>query len=116
MCRSAVVTFEVKAAHAINVQGVYEALAHRRAATRSYVLLHVPEEQASNLEQVVSDVTNVARSHGIGVVTAADPGDYQTWVERAEPDRVEPDPERLDTFIAVQLSDTTRMKIVKAVK
>jgi hypothetical protein len=34
----------------------------------------------------------------------------------AEPDRVEPDPERLDTFIAVQLSDKTRTKIVKAVK
>src|SRR5690348_5652942 len=37
-----VATFEVKAANAINVQAVYEALAHRRAATHSYVLLHVP--------------------------------------------------------------------------
>ena len=111
-----VVTFEVKAANAINVQGVYEALAHRRSATRSYLLLHVPTDQAAVLEQLVADVTNVARSHGVGVVTAADPGDYQTWDERAEADRVEPDPERLDTFIAVQLSDKTRMKIVKAVK
>jgi hypothetical protein len=111
-----IVTFEVKAAHAINVQAVYEALAHRRSATRSYVLLHVPNDQAADLEQLVADVTNVARSHGIGVVTAADPGDYQTWDERAEAARVEPDPERLDTFIAVQLSDKTRMKIVKAVK
>src|SRR5205814_348136 len=81
-------TFEVKAAHAINVQAVYEALAHRRAATRSYVLLHVPNDQATDLEQLVVDVTNVARSHGIGVVTAADPGDYQTWDERAEAVRV----------------------------
>jgi hypothetical protein len=82
-----VVSFEVKAAHSINVQAVYEALAHRRSATRSYVLLHVP-----------------------------DPADYETWDERVEADRVVPDPERLDTFIAVQLNEKTRMKIVRAVK
>jgi hypothetical protein len=111
-----VVTFEVKAAHAISIQAVYEALAHRRAATRSYVLLHVPSEKAADLEHLVADVASVARPHGIGVVTAADPGDYQTWDERTEAHRMEPDPERLDTFIAVQLSDKTRMSIVKAVK
>jgi hypothetical protein len=111
-----VVTFEVKASHAINVQGVYEALAHRRSATRSYLLLHVPTDQAAGLEPLVADVTNVARSHGIGVVTAADPSEYETWDERAEANRLEPDPERLDSFIAVQLSEKTRMKIVKAVK
>lgn len=110
------VTFEVKAVHGINVQGVYEALAHRRSATRSYLLLHVPDDQATALEPLIADVTTVARSHGIGVVTAADPGEYQTWDERPPADRVEPDPERLDTFIAVQISDKTRMKIVKAVK
>jgi hypothetical protein len=111
-----VVSFEVKAAHAINVQAVYEALAHRRAATRSYVLLHVPADQAVGLEQRVADVTNVARSHGIGIVTVADSADYETWDERVEAERVVPDPERLDTFIAVQLPEKTRMKIVKAVK
>jgi hypothetical protein len=31
-------TFEIKSPDAVNVQAVYEALAHRRAATRSYVL------------------------------------------------------------------------------
>jgi hypothetical protein len=59
------------------------------------VLLHVPSDQADELEHLVDDVTNVARSHGIGVVTAADPGDYESWNERAEARRVEPDPERL---------------------
>ncbi|MBT8226892.1 MAG: hypothetical protein HKP61_13185 [Dactylosporangium sp.] len=44
-----VATYEVKAANAINVQAVYEALAHRRAATHSYVLLHVPTEQADHM-------------------------------------------------------------------
>jgi len=109
-------SFEVKAAHAISIQAVYEALAHRRSATRSYVLLHVPVDQAPELEQRVTDVANAARSHGIGVVTIADPTRYETWDERVEADRVVPHPERLDTFIAVQLTEKTRMKIVRAVK
>jgi hypothetical protein len=111
-----VVTFEVKAANAINVQAVYEALAHRRAATRWYVLLHVPAAQAEVLKQAVDDVAEVARGHGIGVLTAADPGDYQTWEEITEAQRVEPDPERLDTFIRVQLSPETRDLISKRLR
>ncbi len=38
-----VVTFEVKPFSTIDVSSVYEALAHRRASTRAYVVLHVPE-------------------------------------------------------------------------
>lgn len=103
-----VATFEVKAANAINVQAVYEALAHRRSATHSYVLLHVPPDQVALLEDVVADVGEAARGHGIGVVTAAEPDDYQTWEEHEEARRVEPDPERLNSFVASQLSETTR--------
>lgn len=103
-----VATFEVKAANAINVQAVYEALAHRRAATHSYVVLHVPAEQAEHLEDAVGDVAEAARAHGIGVITAADPDDYNTWEDREEARRIEPDPERLNTFVATQLSDTAR--------
>jgi len=100
-----VVTFEVKPVRAIGVQAVYEALAHRRAATHSYVLLHVPAEEAVALESLIEDVIELARSHGIGVVTAADPADYETWDERVEAARFEPDPERLDEFISTQLSE-----------
>jgi hypothetical protein len=103
-----VATFEVKVANAINVQACYEALAHRRAATHSYVLLHVPADQSDNLEDDVADVAEAARAHGIGVIAAADPADYRTWEEREEARRVEPDPERLNTFVATQLSDTAR--------
>lgn len=103
-----VVTFEIKAANAINVQAVYEALAHRRSATHSYVLLHVPAEQAVQLEEAIADVAEAARTQGIGVITAADPADYETWEDREDARRVEPDPERLNSFVATQLSDTTR--------
>lgn len=111
-----VVTFEVKASNAINVQAVYEALAHRRSATRSYVLLHVPSGRAEDLWQAVDDVAEVARQHGIGVLAAGDPGDYLTWDEVVEAQRVEPDPERLDSFIRVQLSAETRDLISKRLR
>ncbi|MEV6597575.1 hypothetical protein AB0M36_11995 [Actinoplanes sp. NPDC051346] len=103
-----VASFEIKAANAINVQAVYEALAHRRSATHSYVLLHVPADQAEQLEEDVADVAEAARTHGIGVITAADPDDYNTWEDREEARRIEPDPERLNNFVATQLSEKTR--------
>lgn len=110
-----VTTFEVKPASAITVQAVYEALAHRRAATRSYVLLHVPPDHPE-LDDAVDDVAAVARSHGVGVITAGEPHNYQTWEEREEAHRIEPDPERLDQFIATQLPDRTKTAISKALR
>jgi hypothetical protein len=74
-------TFEVKSWNAINVQAVYEALAHRRAATRSYVLFYIPPDKAGALKDQVEDVAAAARMHGIGVVTAGSSYDYETWEE-----------------------------------
>jgi hypothetical protein len=108
-----IVTFEVKLANAVNVQAIYEALAHRRSATRSYVLVHVPPTDAVALEETLADVAEVARSQGIGFVLAGDPADYDTWEERVEARRAEPDPERLDAFIATQLTQRTRRNLSK---
>jgi hypothetical protein len=83
---------------------VYEASAHRRAATRSYVLVHVPAAEEHERASGISQLAEVARSHRIGLVIAEDPADYQTWDEREVAPRVEPDPERLNAVIATQLS------------
>lgn len=110
------VTFEVKPSTALTVQAVYEALAHRRAATRSYVLLHVPTAAENELEGALVGIAEVARSHGIGVITAADPADYSTWEERESAVRIEPDPERLNGFIGTQLSEQARSRIARALR
>jgi protein tyrosine phosphatase (PTP) superfamily phosphohydrolase (DUF442 family) len=109
-------TFEIKSHNAVNVQAVYEALAHRRAATRSYVLFYIPPERAAALKDDVDDIAAVARTHGIGVVTAADPEDYDTWDELEEAKRVQPDPEKLNDFIAAQLSEPTRTLISRRLR
>ncbi|MFI7578684.1 hypothetical protein [Micromonospora sp. NPDC049497] len=74
------------------------------------MLLQVPADQADNLGDNVADVAEAERAHGVGVVPAADPADYDTWEEREEAPRIEPDPERLNTFVAIQLSDTHRTR------
>jgi hypothetical protein len=66
-------TFEIKSPDAVNVQAVYEALAHRRAATRSYVLFYIPPDRAAALKHNVEDVAAVAHTHRVGVVTAGRP-------------------------------------------
>lgn len=111
-----VTTYEVKPVRAVGVQAVYEALAHRRAATHSYVVLHTPREQHLTLEKVVDDICELARSHGIGVVTVDDPSDYETWEERVEAERASPDPERLNDFISTQLSPQCRDRISRRLR
>ena len=109
-----VTAFEVKPSDAIDVSAVYESLAHRRSATHSYVLLHVPDSDLAALQDAVSEICEVARFHGIGVIVAGDPSDYATWDEREVALRVEPDPARLDAFISTQLAGSH--KIAAAVR
>ncbi|MEO8902407.1 MAG: hypothetical protein ABI488_10495 [Polyangiaceae bacterium] len=107
------VTFEVKPQDAIDVTAVYEALAHLRAATRAYVLLHVPDNLAQSLEEVVADVSSEAKKHGIGVIVMGKPDDYETWEENVEAKRFEPEPRKLNDFLAKQLTHEQLERLVR---
>lgn len=97
-----VITFEVKPTEALDVTAVYEALAHLRAATKAYVLLHVPDADADRLSEALSEIYSEAKKHGIGVIIFNQPGDFAGWEEMVEPVRQEPDPRRLNDFLATQ--------------
>jgi hypothetical protein len=109
-----VVTFEVKPSDAITVTAVYEALAHLRSATHAYVIYHVPAGSAESVKQVIDEARRVGRTHGVGIITVGDPEKWETWEELEEARRVEPDPERLDEFIAVQLDRPAQDEILRA--
>jgi cobalamin biosynthesis Mg chelatase CobN len=109
-------TFEAKPAWAVDVTAVYEALAHRRAATHSFVVLHVPTDKAEGLQPAVDAIVAEAERHGVGVIVAADPSDYESWDVLVEAERVEPDPEALNDFIAVQLSPAAKDEIATWVR
>jgi hypothetical protein len=109
-----VTTFEVKPSDGFDVTAVYEALAHRRAATRSYVLVHIPPAQQAldTVQSAIEQVSTEAKRHGIGVIVASDPASYDAWDEKVEAVRHEPDPLLLNEFLAIQLSETTKGEIV----
>lgn len=107
-----VITFEIKPPDSISITCVYEALAHLRSATQAYVLLHIPLEEEENLADALQDINAEARRHGIGVITADKPDDFDTWNEVVEPIRVEPDPKKLNDFLSTQFSERERNKII----
>jgi hypothetical protein len=109
-----VVTFEVKPYDAIDVTAVYEALAHLRSATHAYVIFHVPNDQEESVKLTIDEACHVARRHGVGLLVMSDPADFDTWEEREEARRVEPDPQRLDEFIAAQLPLDAHDRIARA--
>lgn len=95
-----VITFEVKVAEGFDVTAVYEALAHRRAATKSWIFLYVIAAELASFEKIIDDVQVEAKRHGIGMIVATDLEKYDSWDERLAAERFEPDPARLNEFIS----------------
>ena len=109
-----VVTFEVKPRDAITVTAVYEALAHLRSATHAYVIFHVPDDDTESVKQTIDEARHIGRAHGVGIITMGNPKAWDTWDELEEARRVEPDPERLDEFINLQLNHDAHDRIARA--
>jgi hypothetical protein len=106
-----VITFEIKPKTWIDVTAVYEALAHRRAATQAYVWLHCPKEERALRAEVLERITEEAERHGVGVIVASSPAEATTWETLVDAERKEPDPEALNEFIDVQLSEPTKREL-----
>lgn len=102
--RFELITFEVKKVTNIDVLAVYEALSHSRASTHAYTLFQVPNVLADAKREQLSSVVAVAAEHGIGVITAEDPSDFETWDELQPADLLTSDPIRMNAFLQEQLS------------
>lgn len=108
-----VATFEVKPSNGFDVTAVYEALAHRRAATRAYVIVHVPEGTRDATRPTLDQLCDEAKRYGVGVITIENPVDYASWDEPVEAVRIDPAPDRLSDFLSVQLSGGAKDEIVQ---
>ena len=108
-----VITFEVKPTNTIDVAAVYEALAHRRAATRAYVITHMPSEKRKDFSAVIDSICDESKKFGVGVILAEDPTNFDTWEVLLEAERYEPDPSRLNEFIAQQTTPELKEQIVR---
>lgn len=108
-----VATFEVKPWAGLDVTAVYEALAHHRAATRSYVLAHVAEDrqEGDTAQRLLTRIDEEAKRHGIGFIVATRADDYDTWEERVEAVHREPAPHALNDFLSRQFTDGAKQEI-----
>jgi hypothetical protein len=109
-------SFEVKPTWGVSVTAVYEALAHRRAATHAFVWFHIPDDRAEEFREALEAIASEAKRFGVGVIVASKPSDYESWDVIVEASRMEPDPESLNDFIAVQLSAAAKDEIVAWVR
>lgn len=109
-----VVTFEVKPWYSLDVTGVYEALAHYRASTRSYLLAHIEEETLAqdSTARYLQRIDEESKRHGVGFVVVTDLDDYGTWEERVESVYREPPPHLLNDFVSLQLSDGAKNELL----
>lgn len=96
--RLEIVTFEVKPAEALSVMGVLEAIAHREAAHRSYVV-YAASRGLFEASAEVDRILELSQKFGIGVVLAESPSEVETWEVLLDAVRHEPDPARLDRFL-----------------
>lgn len=110
--RLEIVTFEVKSAEAVSIMGVLEAIAHREAAHRSYVLYAASRtvfDAAIEAERIVE----LAQKYGIGVVLVERPSTVESWEILLDAVRHEPDPARLDRFLGDLPSDAMKKQLSK---
>lgn len=111
-----VVTFEVKPLGQTTVEGIFEALSHQQFASRSYCVFQVvlsAEESFQDKYPESGRILSTARKHGVGVIVAADISDWETWEEMISAERVNPDPEQVNRFIATGFSQEIRDKVIK---
>jgi hypothetical protein len=103
-----VVTFEVKPSWAFGVEGVFETAAHSVFANRSYLALHAPGELPSNEKERLE---GECRRFKVGLITFADPKDWETYETIVEAPFQVPDPDEVDSFISTQISAQNREKL-----
>jgi hypothetical protein len=96
--RLEIVTFEVKTSDSVTIMGVLEAIAHREAAHRAYVIYATSRtdfEAAIEAERI----TELAQKYGVGIVLAEQAEAVESWEILIDAIRHEPDPARLDRFL-----------------
>jgi len=101
-----VITVEVKPQ--LDILGIYEAAAHSRVATRSFLMFPAPKSTEGREEEVVERLISEARRFNVGVIQFQKVHDYDSWETLWEPRRNEPNPEDLDGFLGAQLPQAAR--------
>jgi hypothetical protein len=110
--RLEVITFEVKPSEPISIMGVLEAIAHREAAHRAYVIYATsPAKLEASAEY--ERISELAQKYGVGIVLTENPDDVENWEIVLEAIRHDPDPARLDRFLGDLPNDSMKKQLMK---
>lgn len=110
--RLEIITFEIKPADSVGIMGVLEAIAHREAAHRSYVIYAISRtafESSAEAERIIE----LAQKYGVGLILTEDPAQVDTWEIVLDALRHEPDPARLDRFLGDLPSEQMKKQLHK---
>ena len=110
--RLEIITFEIKPSEAISVMGVLEAIAHREAAHRSYVIYSASQVQFYDAAEA-ERISELSQKYGIGVILAEQPDAVETWQILLDSLRHEPDPARLDRFLGDLPNEAMKTQLSK---
>jgi hypothetical protein len=109
-----VITFEIKPADAHGVEGVYEAASHSAFANKSYLALHLDENQ-SDTEDLLERLEKEAVRFGVGLVTFEDPAKWDTFEVMVEAQHKIPSPRDTNEFLS-RLKNEVKQRLQKLLK
>jgi hypothetical protein len=107
-----IITFEVKSSDYVNVLGVLEAIAHREASNRSYVIYSVSKQDFDDAPEA-ERIMVLAQKYGIGILLVASSENVDEWELLIDAIRHEPDPTRLDRFLGDLPSEQMKKQLAK---
>lgn len=110
--RLEVITFEIKPDNEVNLMGALEAIAHREAAHRAYVIYATTRDgfdSATDGERIME----LGQKYGIGIIVTENPSNVESWEIMIDAIRHEPDPARLERFIGDLPNDNMKKEISK---
>lgn len=105
-----VVTFEIKAESEFGIEGVFETAAHSVFAHKSYLAILVSGKERTDSEEF-DRLGRMCERFGIGLLTFSDPKDWATFDEVVSPERKNPDPADINSFIQTQVNTENRNRI-----
>ncbi len=91
---------------------VLEAIAHREAAHRSYVIYTTSPskfEHATEADRIIE----LAQKYGIGIILAESRDNVESWEILFDAVRNEPDPARLDRFLGDLPDENMKKQLAK---
>jgi hypothetical protein len=106
-----VITFEIKPDIDSAMEGVYEAAAHGAFAHRSY--LAFPDSDEYDDSPLFDRIVAECERFGIGLILFENVANWDTYDFQVSAERGQPDPQSVNEFIKVQISEKGREEIMK---